>query len=194
MSANEAASAGLELPVATELAALGAARFERTRRALEAAFDTQADRLPGACRAMAARFHAGGRLLAWGDGAAASDAWHVAVEFVHPVIVGKRALPALVLDGDPLAALQLLGRPHDMVLAIASGGGDAAAARLLAAARRRGLLTLLLAGPAPAPEVEADFRFAVEDEDPMVVQEVHETLYHVLWELVHVFLEHPGLL
>ena len=41
------------------------------------------------------RFQRGGRLLAFGRGAYATDAQHVSVEFVHPVIVGKRALPAL---------------------------------------------------------------------------------------------------
>ena len=56
-----------------------------------------------ACEAMARRFLDGGRLLAFGRGAYATDAQHVSVEFVHPVIVGKRALPALDLsvDGRP---------------------------------------------------------------------------------------------
>jgi D-sedoheptulose 7-phosphate isomerase len=50
------------------------------------------------CRELADRFGRGGRLLAVGASAQArSDARHVAVEFVHPVIVGKRALPALAL-------------------------------------------------------------------------------------------------
>ena len=49
----------------------------------------------GCATAMAERFARGGRLLALGRSPAArSDARHVAVEFVHPVIVGKRALPA----------------------------------------------------------------------------------------------------
>ena len=49
---------------------------------------------------MAERFAAGGRLIAAGASASArSDARHVAVEFVHPVIVGKRALPAIGLAG-----------------------------------------------------------------------------------------------
>ena len=50
---------------------------------------------------MAERFARGGRLVALGSSPAArSDARHVAVEFVHPVIVGKRALPAIgIVDG-----------------------------------------------------------------------------------------------
>ena len=49
---------------------------------------------------MARRFHQGGRLLAFGNGAWATEAQHVSVEFVHPVIVGTRALPALALTND----------------------------------------------------------------------------------------------
>ena len=47
---------------------------------------------------MSERFLRGGRLLAFGRGPYATDAQHVSVEFVHPVIVGKRALPALDLS------------------------------------------------------------------------------------------------
>jgi D-sedoheptulose 7-phosphate isomerase len=53
-----------------------------------------------ACHAMAIRFHRGGTLVAFGIGPASTDAEHVAVEFVHPVIVGKRALPAISLTSD----------------------------------------------------------------------------------------------
>ena len=61
-------------------------------------FAREADRLASACREMSERFLRGGRLLAFGRGPYATDAQHVSVEFVHPVIVGKRALPALDLS------------------------------------------------------------------------------------------------
>ncbi|MGH2388780.1 MAG: phosphoheptose isomerase, partial [Chloroflexota bacterium] len=63
-------------------------------------FAAEIPRLAAACRQMSDRFLAGGRLLAFGNGSAATDAQHVSVEFVHPVIVGKRALPALDLSLD----------------------------------------------------------------------------------------------
>ncbi|MEJ7793102.1 MAG: HypC/HybG/HupF family hydrogenase formation chaperone [Gaiellaceae bacterium] len=68
------------------------------------------------------------------------------------------------------------------------GGRDPEVEALLA---RPGLLTIALTGP---ERIEADFSFAVESDDRRIVQEVQETAYHVLWELVHVFFEHPGLL
>jgi D-sedoheptulose 7-phosphate isomerase len=49
---------------------------------------------------MAQRFRRGGKLIVFGNGGASTDAQHVAVEFVHPVIVGKRALPAMALTCD----------------------------------------------------------------------------------------------
>ena len=91
----------------------------------------------------------GGRLVAFGSSPAArSDARHVAVEFVHPVIVGKRALPALALagDGGDLAAqVELLVRPDDIAIAFGIDEDGGGAARALAAARARGCLTIAFA-------------------------------------------------
>jgi D-sedoheptulose 7-phosphate isomerase len=112
----------------------------------------------------------------------------VAVEFVHPVIVGKRALPAIGLcgDGSPLLArLDLVAEPGDIVLAF-DGWPETAAA--LAAARRHGCLTVAF------EPGDAEWVFEPPVGDPFVRQELVETAYHVLWELVHVFFEHRGLL
>ena len=89
------------------------AAFER-RVAPLLGLGESAEALSLACRDMAARFASGGRLLVFGSGAGASDAAHVAVEFVHPVTVGKRALPALALSGDFAHQVRTLGRPPDM--------------------------------------------------------------------------------
>jgi D-sedoheptulose 7-phosphate isomerase len=195
-----------------DLRALVANRFAQSTSVPEAFFAAEAGRLAEACWAMARRFHQGGRLLAFGNGAAATDAQHVAVEFVHPVIVGKRALPALALTNDsatlsgamiagghaaPFARqLAVLARPQDMAMGFSPDGRGANVLDALAEARRLGLLTLGLTGGDGGLFVRAelDFCFVVPVRDPMVVQETHETLYHVLWELVHVFFEHEGLL
>jgi D-sedoheptulose 7-phosphate isomerase len=133
---------------------------------------------------MSRRFLAGGRLLAFGNGSAATDAQHVSVEFVHPVIVGKRALPALDLGPDFETRLPVILRPEDMVMGFAFPERVEAVERTLLVARERGALTFALAGEA------GDYAFDVPDEDPFVVQEVFEVLYHMLWETVHVFFEH----
>ena len=72
-------------------------RFARTAEANQAFFAAHDELVARACHEMARRFEKGGRLLVLGAGHQASDARHVAVEFVHPVIVGKRALPAIAL-------------------------------------------------------------------------------------------------
>lgn len=158
---------------------------------LEAFLGHEQEQLAAACHALARALSRGGTLIAHGRDDAASDAAHVAVEFLHPVIVGKRALPAIALP-EP-RALGALARGDDVLLVLTHGPLAAPEAELLGEARRRGLLTIALTGPAGG-EAPADFVLAVDSSDRAVVQEVHETAYHVLWELVHVFFEHPGLL
>jgi D-sedoheptulose 7-phosphate isomerase len=158
----------------------------RRNGVFEGFFRAEAPRLAAACHEMSRRFMAGGRLLAFGEGAAATDAQHVAVEFIHPIIVGKRALPALEMGPDFAARLPVLVQPNDMVMgfAFAPLAPDSAVIETLEAARKRGALTFALAGAA------ADYSFALPDADPFVCQEVFEVLYHLLWETVHVYFEH----
>lgn len=185
----------------TRLHTLVTARFEQSIIVPERFFADEAERIAQACWAMARRFHQGGRLIAFGNGAWASDAQHVSVEFVHPVIVGKRALPAVALTNDgarlPFAHhLAIVGRPTDIALGFSLSGHDANVLAALAEGRHLGMLSLGLTSGDGGEMARAglDFCFAVPSDDAMVVQETHETLYHVLWELVHVFFEHEGLL
>jgi D-sedoheptulose 7-phosphate isomerase len=163
--------------------------LDRRLAASERFFASEADALARLCHRMAERFARGGRLIACGcSPSARSDARHVAVEFVHPVIVGKRALPAIALDagaGEVSAGIELLAAPDDIVLAFETGGEIA---RALAVARGRGCLTVAFA------RAGAEWELVPDAEDAYVRQELVETAYHVLWELVHVFFEHRGLL
>ncbi len=195
-----------------DLAAIVSARFEQSMSVPETFFEKEAGRVAEACWAMARRFHQGGRLLAFGNGAWATDAQHVSVEFVHPVIVGKRALPALALTNDSatlsglmaggkadmpfVRQLHILARPQDIALGFSPDGRCANVVAALETARRKGLLTLGLTGGNGGllKQAELDFCFVVQTHDPLVIQETHETLYHILWELVHIFFEHEGLL
>ncbi len=172
-------------PVDTDtLAARSTAELLQRNGIFETFFKAEAPRLAEACHKMSRRFLAGGRLLAFGNGSAATDAQHVSVEFVHPVIVGKRALPALDLGPDFELHLPVILRPEDMVMGFSFPGGDEMVERALRLARERGALTFALAGEA------GDYPFALLDEDVFVSQEVFEVLYHMLWETVHVYFEH----
>ena len=176
----------------TEPAAELLARGLATRR--EAGghlYEREAARIAELCHAVAERCARGGRLLACAcSPAGASDARHVAVEFVHPVIVGKRALPALALVGDPNGLARdvaLLARPDDVVLAFGDSEDAPALIAALAAARAGGSLTVAFAPLGADWEIEPSG-------DPYVRQELVETVYHIVWELSHVFFEHRGLL
>lgn len=149
-------------------------------------FAREARRLAEASRRMADRFAQGGRLWALGRGQGVTDAQHVAVEFAHPLIVGKRALPAVDLSWADAAAVRAIVRPDDIVMGFAPPEGDDGIARALAAAGGVGALTFALSGP------NADYAFVPPSLDPYIHQEIIEMLYHVLWETVHVFLEHRG--
>lgn len=158
-------------------------------------FAAHAESISHACLEMARRFEQGGRLLVFGEGAQASDAEHVAVEFVHPVLVGKRALPAIALVGDSATLaprLQALAQSTDIGMAICVDGQSPALRAALSFARSAGLVTIVLTGTAGriAFERTADHLFVVDSFDPLVIQETHETCYHVLWELVHLFFDH----
>src|SRR5271168_2074690 len=105
---------------------------------LESFFARESHRLAKACREMSDRFLRGGRLLAFGQGPYATDAQHVSVEFVHPVIVGKRALPALDLSIHFRPWLEALCRPDDVVMGFGPPDGDPEIWAALDVARARG--------------------------------------------------------
>jgi D-sedoheptulose 7-phosphate isomerase len=173
----------------------------------------QADAVAAACHAMAVRFHQGGKLIVFGVGGSSTDAQHVAVEFVHPVIVGKRALPAISLTTDVATVtgvaaregldaifshqIRYLAAPSDIALGISPDGACPSVLAGLVEAKELGLLTIALAGGdggAIAASPAVDHALLARSADPQVVKELHVTTYHVLWELVHVFFEQPGVL
>jgi D-sedoheptulose 7-phosphate isomerase len=185
--------------------------FRRTEAGRLLAAD--AERVARACHEMAVRFHAGGRLIVFGNGGCSADAQHLAVEFVHPVIVGKRALPAFSLTNDVATLtgvarragfdevfahqLRYVGEPADIALGVSPDGHCENVRRGLEQASELGMLTIALVGGDGGVIGDSEHvrhTLIARSDDPAVVKEVHVTIYHVLWELVHVFFEHPGVL
>jgi D-sedoheptulose 7-phosphate isomerase len=171
----------------TRLVHLVEERLRERNRVSGELFPRESARLAVACQAMAERFLGGGRLLAFGRGQSATDAQHVAVEFVHPVIVGKRALPALDLSLSPRDWVAALARPEDMVMGFGPPAGDPEVDAVLREAQARGAMTFALPGG------QADYAVPSPSPDPYIHQEMIEILYHTLWETVHVFFEHRQL-
>jgi D-sedoheptulose 7-phosphate isomerase len=170
-----------------ELATQVEARLLWRNQIVEEFFSREASGLAEACRSMSERFLQGGRLLAFGRGPYATDAQHVSVEFVHPVIVGKRALPALDISMLFRPWLEAIVHPEDIVMGFAPAEGDDEVRSALQFARDRQALTFALAG------AEGSYAVDALSGDPFLDQEMIEVLYHVLWESVHVFLEHREL-
>jgi D-sedoheptulose 7-phosphate isomerase len=168
-------------------------------------FEEHASALEACARALAQRFQGGGRLLAMGNGGSACDAEHVAVEFVHPIVEKRRALPALALTAASATLtaigndtdfsrvfvdqLELLARPADAVLGISTSGASANVNRALKRAREMGLLTIGFAGRdgGRMPDV-CDHVFVVKTWSIHRVQETHTALLHLLWDEVHLAL------
>ncbi len=98
------------------------------------------------------------------------------------MIVGKRALPALGLTD--AHELTLLAEPGDIVMVFGEPGPSLSGA--VTGARERGCLTIAFSG------LGAEWTFEPPVADPFIRQELVETTYHVLWELVHVFFDHQG--
>src|SRR6202047_1397944 len=129
---------------------------------LESFFSREANRLAEACREMSDRFLRGGRLLAFGQGPYATDAQHVSVEFVHPVIVGKRALPALDLSILFRPWLETILHPEDIVMGFGPPEGDDEVRSALKFACARNALTFAL------PGVEGSYAIEGFAQDPFI--------------------------
>src|ERR1700690_998697 len=121
-------------------------RLLARNQVLESFFAREAYRLAEACREISDRFLRGGRLLAFGQGPYATDAQHVSVEFVHPVIVGKRALPALDLSTLFRPWLEAILRPDDIVMGFGRPEADPEVWAALYTARERKAMTFAFPG------------------------------------------------
>jgi len=168
-------------------------------------FRAEADRIEALVRAMAARFSSGGRLYVMGNGGSATDAQHISVEFFHPIVEKRKALPAIALTADQalLTAisndrafakvfgdqLRVLARPGDMALAVSTSGKSPNLVQALETARELGLLTIAFTGKdgGRLPDL-AEYCFVVPSFSIHRIQETHVTLYHIVWDLVHVAL------
>ncbi|MGH7595424.1 MAG: D-sedoheptulose-7-phosphate isomerase [bacterium] len=168
-------------------------------------FSKYAEGIDIMCKAMAERFQQGKRLYVMGNGGSLCDALHIAVEFNHPIIEKRKAFPAIPLMTDIATMtaisndidfsrvfvnqLKLFGQPGDMALAISTSGKSPNLIYALEAAREKKMMTIAFSGKDGGrfPEV-AEHCFVVPSFSIHRIQEVHETLLHVLWDLIHISL------
>jgi D-sedoheptulose 7-phosphate isomerase len=167
-------------------------------------FENNHERIEVCARAFAERMARGGRLFSFGNGGSACDAQHVAVEFLHPVVEKRRALPAVALtdvatitsignDSDFSRTyadmLGVLAQREDVALGISTSGASANVVRGLRRARELGMLTVGFAGrDGGAMRDSCEHTFVVESWSIHRIQETHVALLHVLWDAIHVAL------
>jgi len=166
-------------------------------------FEKNAAQIEALCQTMAQRFLQGKKLFVMGNGGSACDALHVAVEFKHPIIEKRRPLPAEALMADIATVsaisndfdfsrifvnqLRLSAQPGDMALAISTSGKSPNLIYALETARERGLLTIAFSGKDGGRFTEiAEYCLTVPSFSIHRIQEVHATLIHILWDLIHV--------
>jgi D-sedoheptulose 7-phosphate isomerase len=150
-----------------------------------------AEMIARTCHEMAQRFRQGGKLLVFADSLCTTAAQHVAVEFLHPVIVGKRALPAVALTNDIAALITCanrgmfdrvfaeqvccLGRPLDIAMSISFDGHCTSVIEGLRTAHKQGLLTVALCGGDGGTIVRngiAEIVLTARATDPLSVKEL----------------------
>lgn len=153
-----------------------------------------ADDLAAAALGFARRFRAGATLWCWSP-TFPGHARHVAVEFVHPVIVGKRALPAVaVVEHDAASAMRPVVRSGDLLLVL-SDRIERDVRDTLRRAAAWGLTTAWIGAGGRPQSGAADHVLWLDDEGGLPSYDGRFVLmYHLLWELTHVCFEHPGLL
>jgi D-sedoheptulose 7-phosphate isomerase len=161
----------------------------------------ESTRLANCAEDMAARFAAGGRLFAFGNGGSATDAQQLATLFLNPG-GGRTALPAFGLANDTAVVTALcndievgvvfarqlaaFGRREDIAVGLSTSGNSDNLLRGFAEASRRGMLTVGLAGydgGRMAEQDTIDYLFVAPSSSVHRIQEAQTTMYHVLWEL-----------
>lgn len=168
-------------------------------------FEAYAEQIEKLSREMADRFSQGKKLLSMGNGGSLCDALHFAVEFTHPIIEKRAAYPAIPIMTDIATMtaisndtdyarvfvdqLRLLGQPGDMALVVSTSGKSPDLVYALEEARKREMLTIAWGGKDGGrfPAL-ADYCFIVPSYSIHRIQEVHATLVHVLWDLIHIAL------
>ena len=179
-------------------------------------FEENKDQILDASMAVARAYQRGKKLVVCGNGGSATDAQHVAVEFMHPITVGRKALPAICLSNDMAMVTAVandvgfadifvrqiiaLGQAGDVLLGISTSGNSENLLRAFATGQRMGLTTIGFAGVdgGRMQELRAsgllDFCLSVPTASIHRIQETHVTLYHIIWDLVHTLLQSPALL
>ena len=150
---------------------------------------------------IARRLSSGNKILLFGNGGSATDASHIAAEFVNRFKMERPALPALALTTDMAVItsisndydfteifarqIKALAQKDDVAVAISTSGNSPNVLNGIEAAKKKGLVTVGLTGHNGGQMAsKADYIFKVPSADTPRIQETHITLAHILCQII----------
>jgi|TARA_B100000700_G_scaffold100283_1_gene112943 D-sedoheptulose 7-phosphate isomerase len=170
----------------------------------QAFFDLHSEALLAAAKRIAATYAQQGKLLTAGNGGSSCDAAHLAVEFMHPVTTGRKALPAINLSQDTAmmtAVSNDVGTEHvitrqlsalancgDTLVVFSTSGNSANLIEACKKARAMDLSVIAFTGRTGGElqrQQLTDVCITVPSDSIHRIQECHLACYHILWDLVH---------
>ncbi len=154
-----------------------------------------------AADALIAAYRGGHKALFFGNGGSASDAQHLAAEFLGRYLRERRPMPAVALDTNTSAVtaiandygyehvfsrqLQALAAAGDVAVGISTSGNSRSVLEALSMARNLGLYTIGLSGAAGGRMRElVDVLIAAPSNDTPRIQECHILVGHALCDAV----------
>jgi D-sedoheptulose 7-phosphate isomerase len=150
---------------------------------------------------IAQAFREGKKVLLFGNGGSATDASHIAAEFVNRFLMERPPLPAIALNTDVAVLtsisndydysqvfskqLAALGHEGDVVIGISTSGNSANVIKAVEVAKKNGLRTVILTGGTGGKLANmADYTFTVPSKYTPRIQETHITLCHAICQMV----------
>jgi D-sedoheptulose 7-phosphate isomerase len=175
--------------------------FEESARVKIAFARENAASVAAVVSAVADTLRSGNKIILFGNGGSATDASHIAAEFVNRFLLDRPPLPAIALNTDPAVLtsisndfgydqvfakqLAALGRPGDIVFALSTSGNSPNVLLALNVARQNGMRTVVLTGGTGGKMANlADHTFIVPSRHTPHIQETHITLCHIICQLV----------
>jgi D-sedoheptulose 7-phosphate isomerase len=159
------------------------------------------DTIIEAAKVIADSFNKGKKLILFGNGGSATDASHIAAEFVNRFQKERPSLPAISISTDMAVItsiandydfsevyakqLKSLSEEGDVVIAISTSGNSPNILKAMDVAKRRRLTTIAFTGiKGDKLASKATYAFIVPSDKTPRIQETHITLGHVLCRMV----------
>jgi D-sedoheptulose 7-phosphate isomerase len=159
------------------------------------------DKIIEVVQLIAQAFRESKKVILFGNGGSATDASHIAAEFVNRFLMERPPLPAMALNTDPAVItsigndydfsqvfskqLAALGHEGDVVIGISTSGNSPNVIKALDVAKRNGMKTIVLTGGGGGKMASlADYAFVVPSRVTARIQETHITLGHTICQMV----------